>query len=98
TEVCPTCKGTGRIASSLLIEESLQRELVFYLKEQNIKSFILKTNPIIHAYLTKGFSSIRRRWCRKYHCAIKVVPSTDCSLLQTIWYDKSGEQLSSFSR
>lgn len=97
TEVCPTCKGTGKISSSILIDDVLQRELVFYIKEQGIKEFILKTNPILKAYLTKGIFSICRKWCYKYRCKIKVISSTDFSILQTVWYDKSGEPLSSFS-
>ncbi|MBP5210944.1 MAG: ribonuclease E/G, partial [Bacteroidales bacterium] len=34
TEVCPTCKGTGKIASSLLIEDSLQESWYSILKNR----------------------------------------------------------------
>ena len=93
-EKCPMCKGTGEIASSILIDETLERQLAYYVKERKINSFILQVNPILGAYLTKGwFTSIRRKWCRKYSCNIKVKESTDYTLLQAEWFHSNGERI-----
>jgi ribonuclease G len=93
-EKCPMCKGTGEIASSILIDETLERQLAYYVKERNINSFILQVNPILGAYLTKGwFTSIRRRWCRKYGCSIKVKENTEYTLLQAEWFHTNGDRI-----
>ncbi|MCF0177194.1 MAG: Rne/Rng family ribonuclease [Bacteroidales bacterium] len=94
TEVCPMCKGTGKIMPSLLIDEVLCRELAFYVKERGMKKLMLKTGPILGAYLTKGLNSIRNKWCLKFKCRISVVTSSDFSILQTEWCDPSGKKLS----
>ena len=92
-EVCPTCHGTGKIGPTLLIDETLERELAFYVKEKKIKGFILRTSPILEAYLTKGLLSLRYKWARKYGCSIKVVGDSDYSIIQTRWFDRKGDPL-----
>jgi len=92
-EVCPTCDGTGKIGPTLLIDETLERELAFYVKEKKIRDFILRTSPILAAYLTKGLLSIRYKWSRKYNCTIKVVGDTGYSVIQTRWFDRKGDPL-----
>ena len=93
-EKCPMCNGTGEIGSSILIDETLERQLAYYVKERNIKSFILQVNPILGAYLTKGlFTSIRKRWCRKYGCTIEVKTNTEYTLLQAEWFNNKGVRI-----
>lgn len=92
-EVCPACSGTGKIGPTLLIDETLERELAFYVKEKKIKEFILRTSPILAAYLTKGLLSIRYKWSRKYGCTIKVIGDTDYSIIKTRWFDRKGDPL-----
>ena len=93
-EKCPTCNGTGEISSSILIDENIKRELVFYVKELNIKSFILRVNPILEAYLTKGlFTNIKKKWCKKYSCNIVIQSDSDFNLLQFEWQDSQGKKL-----
>ncbi len=97
TEVCPTCKGTGKIASTLVFDEVLERQLAYYVKEKELKKFTLKVSPILEAYLTKGIVSIRNKWCRKYKCSIKIEADSDFTILQAEWFDKTDEPLSTFS-
>ena len=93
-EKCPMCNGTGEISSSILVDETLERQLAYYVKERNIKSFILQTNPILGAYLTKGWcTSIKRKWCRKYGCSIKLNNNTDYTLLQAEWFQSYGDRI-----
>ena len=91
TEVCPTCNGTGKVGPTILFDEAVERQLAYYTKERKMDSFVLKVSPIFEAYLTKGFNSIRRKWCRKYGCKIKIEGNTDYSLLQATWCDAAGE-------
>ena len=92
-EVCPTCNGTGKVGPTILFDEAVERQLAYYTKERNLNSFVLKVSPIFEAYLTKGLNSIRRKWCRKYACKVKIVGDTDYSLLQATWCDAAGEPI-----
>lgn len=93
SETCPSCNGTGKITSSLLIDETIERQLAYYVKERGIKSIVLSVNPILAAYLTKGLSSIRFKWSLKYKCSIKVQTVSDNSLLEVKWYNSNGEKI-----
>jgi ribonuclease G len=93
SESCPTCNGTGKISSSMLIEETIERQLAYYVKEKGIKSIIIKLNPILSAYLSKGIPSIRFKLAMKYKCTLKIKESTDNHLLEVLWFNMKGEKL-----
>ena len=93
-EVCPVCNGTGKIQSSVVIDEAIERRLSYYVTEKKINSLILKVSPILGAYLTKGvFNSILKRWKKKYECKIELVEVTDFTVLQNEFYDEKGGKL-----
>ena len=93
-EKCPACNGTGEVASSILIDDTIKRQLAYFVKERNIKSFVLRVNPILEAYLTKGFfTNIKKQWCKKYGCKIKVEKDSNFSLLQFEWCYDNGERI-----
>ena len=93
-EVCPVCNGTGKISSSVVIDEAIERRLAYYTTEKKLTHLTLKVNPILGAYLTRGlFSSIVGRWKKKYRCKIEVVETTDFTVLQNEFYDEKGEKL-----
>ena len=92
TEVCPVCHGTGKIAPSLVIDEELERKIAYH-TENGVKSFILKTGPILGSYISRGFNSFLRKWRRKYKCKIKHEEVQDFSVLQYEFYNEDGEIL-----
>ena len=83
-EKCPLCHGTGKITSTVVIDEQVERRLAYYVQEKGIREFTLRTSPILGAYLTRGVlgSSYISKWRRKYHCKLKLVESTANSILQ----------------
>ncbi len=93
TEVCPACHGTGKISSSVVIDEAIERKLSYYVTEKGISSFVLKVNPILGAYLTRGFNSIVRKWKKKYKCKVKVSEVTDFTVLQNEFFTEKGDRL-----
>jgi ribonuclease G len=95
SEVCPSCKGTGKVSSTIIVDETIERELAYYVKEKGYKDLIMKVNPVLEAYLTKGLISILRKWNFKYKSKIKLLSSTDNSLLEVIWLNKNLEKLDS---
>ena len=93
TEVCPVCHGTGKISSSIVIDEAIERKLSYYVSEKGMSSFTLKTSPILGAYLSRGIFSIVGKWKRKYKCKLKVAEMTDHSILQYEICDENGKAL-----
>ena len=92
TEVCPVCHGTGKIAPSLIIDEELERKIAYH-TENGVKSFTLKTGPILGSYISRGFNSFLRKWRRKYKCKIKHEEAQDFSVLQYEFYNENGDIL-----
>ena len=94
TEVCPVCNGTGKIASSVVIDEAIERRLTYYVNEKKYTNLVLKVSPILGAYLTRGlFSSILGRWKKKYKCKLELVEVTDFTVLQNEFYNEKGDKL-----
>ena len=94
TETCPVCHGTGKIASSVVIDEEIERKLAFYVIEKGLSSFILKTSPILGAYLKRGlFNSFVIKWRKKYRCKLEIVETTDFFVLQHELFNEKGEKL-----
>lgn len=60
SESCPVCNGTGKISSTLLLEDEIEKRLL-YLTTHAHKNLTLMVHPIVYSHLTKGlFSSIDR--------------------------------------
>jgi ribonuclease G len=93
-EVCPTCNGTGKIASTLLLEDEIEKNLS-YLFTHSHKNLTLLVHPILHAYLTKGFfwNSKVAKWKRKFGQKITVSPDTSYHLTEFRFFDENGEEI-----
>jgi len=93
TEKCPLCHGTGKIASTVVIDEQIERSLSDLISSDKSKDLELKVSPILGAYLTRGLNSFARKWKRKYKCKLKVTEITDFSILQYEFSDIQGKAL-----
>jgi ribonuclease G len=94
TEKCPVCHGTGRITSTLVIDEEIERKLSDIVAGgKKFERLTLKVSPILGAYLTRGFNSFLRKWKRKYKCKLDLVESTEFGILQNEIYNEKGEAL-----
>ena len=93
-EQCPLCHGTGKIHSSVVIDEEIERKLAFYVIEKGVRSVTIKTSPILGAYLKRGFfNSFVTKWKKRYKVRLEVVEVTDFSVLQHEMYNEKGEKL-----
>lgn len=93
-ELCPTCNGTGKITSTLLLEDEIEKKLTYLVTHQH-KNLTLAVHPILHSHITKGwfFNSIKSKWNRKYNIKIKVEPNTNYHLTQFHFFDKDQEEI-----
>ncbi len=92
TEKCPLCHGTGRITSTVVIDEEIERKIAD-LVEKGQKTLTVKVSPILGAYLTRGWNSFVRKWRRKYKCKLDLVEVTEHSILQYEITDLNGKAL-----
>ena len=93
TEQCPMCHGTGKVASSVVIDEQIERKLAYFVNDRGIRTLTLKVSPILGAYLQRGFNSFLRKWKRKYKCKLNVLETTDFNVLQNEFLNEKGEAL-----
>ena len=80
-EDCPTCFGTGKIRSSLLFTDLLERKIEQLVEKIGIKKFY------VAAYINKGIVSIKMRWQLKYGLCVRIVPSQKLAFMQYEFYD-----------
>lgn len=90
-ESCPTCFGTGKIRSSILFTDQLERKIERLINKVGIKKVYLHVHPYVAAYINKGFISLKRRWQMKYGMGIHVVPSQKLAFLQYEFYDSNNQ-------
>lgn len=93
TEVCPSCGGTGKVSSTLLLEDEIEKRL-HYLITHSHQSLTLHVHPIVYSHLTKGwFSSIIKKWKRKYKIKLKAKANTNYHLIEFHFYDHHEEEI-----
>ena len=93
SEDCPACGGTGKITATLLLEDEMEKKLA-YLATHGHKSLTILVHPIIHSHLTKGlFTSIIKRWKRKYKIKLKSQASNASHLVEYQFLDDQQEPI-----
>lgn len=88
-EECPTCFGSGKIRSSLLFTDLLERKIDQLTNKIGINKFYLHVHPYVAAYINEGFISLKRKWQMKYGIGVKVVPSQKLAFMQYEFYDNN---------
>jgi len=93
-EQCPVCHGTGKIHSSVVIDEEIERKIAYYVIEKGYKTLTLKTSPILGAYLKRGlFNSFLSKWKKHYKVKLDLEEVTDFSVLQHELFNEKKEKL-----
>ncbi len=92
-EVCPSCQGTGKISSTIILEDEIEKNLN-YLFTHKHNNLTLTVNPIIHAYLTKGWIwSKFAKWKRKFGKKLFLKADTNYHLTEFRFFDKNEEEI-----
>jgi ribonuclease G len=92
-EVCPSCAGTGKISSTLLLEDEIEKNLTYLINHQH-KDLTLVVHPIMYAYLTKGwFTSKKWKWQRKLGRKFKIKENSNYHLTEFHFFDKHDEEI-----
>jgi ribonuclease G len=93
-EACPTCNGTGKITSTLLLEDDIEKNLSYLIthKHEQLK---LVVHPILYAYLTKGWfwKTKMAIWNKKIGQKTAVVADSSYHLTEYRFFDKNEEEI-----
>jgi ribonuclease G len=95
TELCPTCKGTGKIGPSILLADDIEKDLK-YVVSQGVRKLKLMVHPIVEAYLTKGTifkPSLAKRWEKAHQVKLKVLADTNSPMTEYNFYDAQTDDL-----
>jgi ribonuclease G len=92
-EVCPSCSGTGKISSTLILEDEIEKNLTYLFTHQH-NNLTISVHPIVHAYLTKGWLwSIHSKWKRKFNKKLQVIINTNYHLTEFHFFDRNEEEI-----
>ena len=91
-EQCPSCQGTGKISSTLVLEDEIEKN-ISYLSEQKHKSLTVAVHSILFAYLTKGIISKRRKWAWKYKMKLDIREDSTYHLTEFHFFDNHEEEI-----
>ena len=93
-EVCPTCNGSGKISSALILEDEIEKNMSYLINHQH-KDLSLVVHPIMCAYLTKGgmFRSKQWKWRWKYKQPVKIRSNSNYHLTEFHFFDKHEEEI-----
>ena len=93
SEDCPVCNGTGKITSTLLLEDEMEKRLS-YLVTHGHKNLTLIVHPIVYAYLTKGWlNSTIKKWKRKFKTNLKAKANTNSHLIDFKFFNEHEEEI-----
>lgn len=93
SEQCPSCSGTGKVQSSLIVTDEIERDLEFIMQSHPKIKISLKVHPFVAAYLRKGFPSRRMNWWLKYGKKVNVDGDYDYSLLDYKFYNSKNDEI-----
>jgi len=93
TELCPTCRGTGKTASTLLLVDEIQSDLNSITLSKYSGKINIQVNPIVGGFLTKGFPSPRMSWSWENKKWIKVSEDEDLPITSYKFLDVEGKEI-----
>jgi ribonuclease G len=93
-EICPSCNGSGKITSTLVLEDEIEKNLTYLIAHKH-KGLKIVVHPIIYAYLTKGWwwNSRLSKWNRKFKQKLRLEQSTSSHLTEYRFFDANDDEL-----
>ncbi|MDI9357492.1 MAG: Rne/Rng family ribonuclease [Phycisphaerales bacterium] len=94
SEACITCGGTGRVSSVYNLDSDIRNKIKI-LKGQGRRKLVLQVNPIVYAYLKKGwlFQSIGSKWQKEFKLQLKIIENHALGLIEYIFLDEHDEKI-----
>lgn len=80
TESCPSCLGSGKVMSTILISDMIFNKLQATVTES--RKFRIKVHPYVFAYLKHGFPSLYMKWQWKLKRRFHIEENSDLGINQ----------------
>jgi len=92
-EVCPSCKGTGKIEPTQLLPDEIERNVKLVIEAYPKAKMTLKVNPFIYTYLKKGIVNKQMGWFLKYKKWIKLKEERDYLITQYKFFNNLDDEI-----
>ena len=92
SEDCPSCNGTGKINSTLVLEDEIEKNLNYLLMQKH-KNLTIEVHPILYSFLTSGFPSRRMRWSWKHKQSIRIKANPSLQMTDFRFFDADHEEI-----
>ncbi|HHM21245.1 MAG TPA: Rne/Rng family ribonuclease [Bacteroidetes bacterium] len=92
-EVCPACKGSGKVNPTLLVTDEIERDLRFIVQSGTKSKLILKVHPFIEAYLKKGLPSRQMRWYMEFYKWVRIKPDSNFQINSYRFYNGNEDEI-----
>ncbi|HPR30628.1 MAG TPA: Rne/Rng family ribonuclease [Prolixibacteraceae bacterium] len=92
-EVCPVCKGTGKVTPTILFTDEIASRIDYIFSDLSQRKITIQVHPFVESHLKRGFISILRKWRWKYLKKIDVVGDENISLLEAHFFDGNMEEI-----
>lgn len=92
TEKCPSCNGTGKIQSAILLIDEIKNNVDF-LMHQNKEKLTVMVHPLVEAYFKRGIFNQERKWFFKYWKSIRVQPDNAMGFMEVKYFNKKGVEI-----
>lgn len=93
SEKCHVCSGTGKSTPSVLVTDSIERDINYILETRPASKIRLETHPFVYAFIKQGMPSLRMKWWMKYKKWITVARNNDFDLFQYKFYDGAEDEI-----
>jgi ribonuclease G len=92
-EMCPVCKGSGKVTPTLLFIEEIEQKVRYIFEDLHKGGLSIQLHPFIGAYITRGLFSKAFRWRWKYHKRVKIEEVNSMSFLDSKFFDENNEEI-----
>lgn len=93
-EQCPSCNGTGKVNSTILITDIIERDLNFIIQSRPNTKIKLRVHPYIYSYLRDGMlKSIQMKWLKTHFKWVKITPDGDYPLALYKFFDSNDDEI-----
>lgn len=94
-EVCPVCKGSGKVTSTLVLTEDIESKIGYLVSNQH-RDLMLVVHPIVYSHLVRGSwlkPSIKKKWRKKYNAKLQIKADNSLGIIEYRFYDANRESI-----
>ena len=93
SEICPTCKGSGKVSATTLITDDIVRDLDFVIISRPKSKIHLHLHPFVSAFFKEGFPSLQMKWLMKYRKWITIHVESEYTLNEYRFFDEHEDEI-----